>query len=188
MRLQINKSNKLKREFFKRNADIVAKDLLGKVLVFRNLKGELLKSKIVETEAYFSEGDPASRASKGRNKISEMMFEDAGRILIYNVHKYLMFNIVTSEKNDAQAVLIRALEPLNFEGRCNGPGLLTQSMGINKEIFHGKNVINNENVWLEVFFEKQDFEIIESFRIGVAKDLDIPLRFYIKYNEFVSRK
>ena len=159
-------------------------------MVFKNKKGELLKSRIVETEAYFGSKDPASRASKGKNKISEMMFEDAGKILIYNVHKYLMFNIVTGFKEDAQAVLIRALEPINFNGRCNGPGLLSQTLEINKEDFHGKSVLDNNFVWLEKSDNKykNNFEIIESFRIGVTKDLDIPLRFYIKDNNCVSKR
>src|SRR6056297_455640 len=106
--------NKISRDFFERPADVVAKDLLGKVLV-RKIDGKTFKARIVETEAYFSENDPASRASKGKTKISEMMWESPGRILVYNVHMYKMFNFVTYKKGKASAVLIRALEPLNFQ-------------------------------------------------------------------------
>ncbi|MFW6233069.1 MAG: DNA-3-methyladenine glycosylase [Nanoarchaeota archaeon] len=178
---------KILKNFFNKKANIVAKELLGKVLV-RKIGDNLLKSRIVETEAYFGLNDPASRASKGKNKISEIMFEDSGKILVYNVHKYLMFNIVTSQKGNAQAVLIRALEPLNFKARCNGPGLLTQALEISKKEFHGKDILNNNLVWIEENNKDKDFEIIKSFRIGVSKDLNIPLRFYIKDNKFVSKK
>ena len=75
---------KISRDFFERPADIVARDLLGKILV-KGVGGKKYKGKIVETEAYFGERDPASRASKGKTKISEMMWESPGRILVYNV-------------------------------------------------------------------------------------------------------
>jgi DNA-3-methyladenine glycosylase len=169
---------KIGKEFFSRKADIVAKELLGKVLVVNNKR-----AKIVETEAYFGKEDPASRASKGENKVSKMMMEEAGRVLVYNVHKYKMLNFVTGKKGVANAVLIRAVEPLNFNSRCSGPGLLTISLGIENK-FHGKML--GQEIYIEN--NKSDFEIIRKKRIGVTKDLDIPLRFYIKDNFCVSKK
>ena len=151
----------------------MAKELLGKILV-RKINGKILKSKIVETEAYFGENDSASRASKGKNKISEMMWEEGGKILVYNVHMYKMFNFITDKKGIPSAVLIRAAQPLNFSSRCSGPGLLTNSLNIDKK-FHGKNLFEISNLYLED--NKEDFEIVKSFRIGVTKDLDIPMRF-----------
>ncbi|MCW8966354.1 MAG: DNA-3-methyladenine glycosylase [Candidatus Pacearchaeota archaeon] len=82
---------KIDRKFFRRKADVVARELLGKILV-KKVNGKVLRARIVETEAYFDESDPGSRASSGKNKISEMMWEDAGKILVYNVHMYKMFN------------------------------------------------------------------------------------------------
>jgi len=179
---------KLKKNFFERNAKIVAKDLLGKILV-RKIHGKEFRAKIVETESYFGEEDPASRASFGKNKISELMWESPGKILVYNVHMYRMFNVVTGKKGEASAVLIRALEPLNFKGRCSGPGLLTNFLRIDKCI-HGKKIFELEEIYIEIPLNnvKEKFEVIETFRIGVTKDLSEPLRFYIKDNEFVSRK
>ena len=168
--------------FFSRSADIVAKELLGKKLI-RIIDKKKYISKIVETEAYFGENDPASRAGKGKNKISEMMWESPGKIMLYNVHKYLMLNFVTGKKDIPEAVLIRALEPLNHNLRTTGPGLLTSSLKISKS-FHGKNILENKGLFLEN--KKENFEISSSFRIGVTKDLEIPLRFYIKDNAFVS--
>ena len=173
---------KIQRPFFSRDAKSVAKDLLGKILV-RKLNNKEFRAKIVETEAYFGEDDPASRASKGKNKISEMMWEEPGKILVYNVHKYKMFNIVTGKKDEPSAVLIRALEPVNFEGRCSGPGLLSNFLQIGKN-FHGREIFNLKNIWLEEGIKAP--KVVESFRVGVKKDLPEKLRFYIKNNCFVS--
>jgi len=180
--------NKLKKDFFARDAKTVAQELLGKVLV-RKINGKELRARIIETESYFGESDPASRASKGKNKISDMMWEAPGKILVYNVHMYKMFNVVTGKKGEASAVLIRALEPLNFEGRCSGPGLLTNCLEIDKK-FHGKEIFELDEFFIEDDLNRRGeiFEIVESFRIGVTKDLDEPLRFYIKNNGFVSRR
>jgi len=179
--------NSMTRDFFERPADVVARDLLGKVLI-RRTKERVFRARIVETEAYFSENDPASRASKGKNKISEMMWSDPGKILIYNVHMYKMFNFVTDKKGKASAVLIRALEPLNFSLRCSGPGLLTRSLGINKEDFHGKDLFEIENIEIKESDENKDFEIQPAYRVGVTRDLPEKYRFYIKGNKFVSKR
>ena len=194
------------KEFFERPADVVAKDLLGKILI-RRVNGNVFRARIVETEAYFGERDPASRASKGKTKISEMMWEKPGKILVYNVHMYKMFNFVTDQEEVASAVLIRALEPLNFSERtlthkparemikkqdslpriCSGPGLLTRALGINKEDFHGKDLFEIDEIGLEGNEEK-DFEIQPSYRVGVTKDLPEKYRFYIKGNKYISKK
>lgn len=166
-----------------RKPDVVAKELLGKIIMFRGKK-----ARIVETEAYFDEKDPASRASKGENKVHKMMKEEAGKILVYNVHKYKMLNFVCEKKNKAGAVLIRALEPLNFKGRCNGPGLLTECLGIS-DVLHGKFINKKGSIY--VFndnFNVEDSKIERDFRIGVVEDLEEPLRFFIKGNNHVSRK
>ena len=177
----------ISREFFERPADVVARDLLGKILV-RKINGKIYKGKIVETEAYFGEEDPASRASKGKTKISEMMWESPGKILVYNVHMYKMFNFVTDKKGTASAVLIRAIEPINFSERCSGPGLLTQALGINKEDFHGSDLFEIENIEIKESDENRDFEIHPTYRVGVTKDLPEKFRFYIKGNKHISRK
>ena len=181
-------TQKLQKNFFSRDAKTVAKELLGKILV-RKINGKKFKTKIVETEAYFGKEDCASRASKcrlGKNSVFEIMWGEAGRILVYNVHKYIMFCIVTGEKNKAEAILIRALEPLDFEARLNGPGLLTNALKINKTYF-GKDICSLRDLWIEED-KSMEFEIVESFRIGVKKDLPEKLRFYIRDNNFVSRK
>ncbi len=174
---------KISKLFFSRKADEVAHDLIGKVLVVV-VNGEELRSKIVESEAYFGEDDPASWARLGKRKDNQNMWEEGGTILIKNVHKYYMLNFVTGEKGEAQAVLIRAVEPLNYEGNCCGPGLLTLTLGIDKN-FNGKNIFDLKEMWIEE--EKFNGMIERSNRIGVVKDLKQHYRFYLKGNKCVSK-
>lgn len=175
----------LKKEFFERSADEVARDLLGKVLVFKsNLGKKEFRGRIVETEAYFDEKDPASRAvSNGDLRFTMKM--PAGTILVYGVHNSWLLNIVTGSEGEASAVLIRALEPLNFERNCSGPGRITKVLGIEKE-FH-KNVLG-VGLSIEDSEDVSEDKIGSSNRIGVKKDLKEKLRFYLSGNRFVSRK
>jgi DNA-3-methyladenine glycosylase len=83
----------LSKDFYERNSALVAKDLLGKVLV-RKLDSEVLSGKIVETEAYYGGSDPASRAYRGRKRFNELMFMDVGKTFIYMVHANWLLNIV----------------------------------------------------------------------------------------------
>ena len=174
---------RLEKDFFLQHPKVVAKKLLGKIIV-RRINGEELKAKIVETEAYYGREDPASRARQNGD-LRKTMEMDAGTILVYGVHNNWLVNFVTEEEGKASAVLIRAVEPLNFEEKCNGPGLLTKALKIDKT-FHKKDVFGEEFFIIEN--EEGDFEIIESFRIGVKEDLDEKLRFYIKDNKFISKK
>jgi DNA-3-methyladenine glycosylase len=171
-------------EFFNRDAEIVAMDLLGKALV-RVVDGKRHKARIVETEAYYDEKDPASRACQNGDLRKTMKME-AGTILVYGVHNNWLLNIVTGKEGSAEAVLIRAVEPVNFNGRGKGPGLLTKALFIGKN-FHKQSIVNNKEIWLEDSDEK-NFEFVKSFRIGVREDLPKKLRFYIKDNDHVSKK
>ncbi len=164
-------AKKLNQCFFNQNAEIVARELLGKILV-RKMGRKELRGKIIETEAYFDEKDPASWARFGKRKDNFLMWEQGGKILVKNVHKYCMLNFVTGYKGKAEAVLIRKLEPLNFCARCGGPGLLTKSLEIDK-CFNGKELCSE--LWVE---EGEKGEVKEGFRIGVKNDLKIPLRFF----------
>jgi len=168
-------------DFFKRNAEQVAKDLLG-CEVIRVVNGEELRGKIVETEAYFGSEDPASRACQNGDLRKTMMME-GGRILVYGVHNNWMLNFVTDMEGVASAVLIRAVEPVNFKGDCKGPGKMAKVFDIDKR-FHKEKVGKG----LRIKIRKKRPLIGQSFRIGVKKDLDKPMRFFIKGNECVSGK
>jgi DNA-3-methyladenine glycosylase len=168
-------STRISKDFFNRSAEVVAMDLLGKVLV-RKIEGKVLKSKILETEAYFSEDDPASWARLGKRKDNVFMWSSGGTILIKNVHKYKMLNFSTGKEGKAEAVLVRAVEPLNFFARGHGPGLLTEALKIDKS-FNGKSIFEIENFFIEMPEFKNKILFERTPRIGVKNDLDIPLRF-----------
>ena len=187
----------LPREFFRRKPENVAKELLGKRLI-RKLDGDFLEGIIVETEAYYGLDDPASRAYYGIKDYNRPMWNEPGRAFIYNVHKYWMFNIVAHRPNEIGAVLIRALEPTkgieimkrnrpvrNIFDLTNGPGKLTVALKINKGL-NGVPVTSRESE-IVIAKNKMEFEIGSSYRIGVRKDLERKLRFFIKRNKFVSR-
>ena len=176
---------KLGKEFFSRDAEIVAKELLGKILI-RKQGNKLLKAKIVETEAYYGSEDPASRACQNGD-LRETMKKDAGTILVYGIHRQWLINFVTGREGKAEAVLLRALEPLNFKANTKGPGLLTKALKIDKS-FHNQNIVNNESLFIIEPEIKEEIDIIESFRVGVKKDLPNKLRFYIKGSKYLSRK
>src|SRR5437016_6319939 len=104
---------KLGRYFYHRPATELARDLIGKILVHRKDAKEY-RARIVETEAYVGPHDLACHASRGRTKRTEVMFGPGGHayvFLIYGIHE--MFNIVCGERDDPQAVLARAAEPLD---------------------------------------------------------------------------
>jgi DNA-3-methyladenine glycosylase len=174
---------KLRKSFFNRSAELVAKELLGKTLV-RVIDGKELKGKIVETEAYYGSHDPASRARQNGD-LKKTMEMEPGTILVYGVHNNWLINFVNEKLGCAQAVLIRAIEPINFNKKGNGPGLLTRAMKIDKK-FHKENICNCEEIYL--FDDYSDFEIVKTHRIGVKKDLIKPLRFYIKDSIYISKK
>ncbi len=173
------------KDFFNRDPEDVAKDLLGMVIC-REIDGNVLRARIVETEAYYDGNDPASRARQNGN-LRDVMFGDEGVILVYGVHNTWLLNLVTGEKGEGGAVLIRAVEPIDFNAKTSGPGLLTRALKIDKS-FHEKHIRKNKSLWLENTGSYKNFYICESKRVGVSKDLDKNLRFFIKDNEFVSKK
>ncbi len=188
----------LERKFYERDPATVAKDLLGKILV-RKIDSKVLSGKIVETEAYYGEQDPASRAYKGRMKFNELMYAEPGRTFIYMVHGNWLLNMVAHLKGEVGAVLIRAIEPIqgievmvknreveNFHSLTNGPGKLTKALAITKEL-NGVDVTNRKSELTVIEGEEREFEIVSSHRIGVRMDLPQELRFFIKRNKFVSK-
>jgi DNA-3-methyladenine glycosylase len=173
--------------FYARDAESVAKELLGQTLVVK-LNSLEKRSRIVETEAYVGIHDLACHAAKGKTKRTEIMFGEAGRAyiyLIYGLHN--MLNIVTSIKDDPQAVLIRAVEPLTYADDTKGPGKLCKVLGISR-LHNGESLLGSK-LWLEK--SKVPKTIVTTKRIGVdyAKEWkDAPLRFYDTDSEWVSRR
>ncbi|MEM0942198.1 MAG: DNA-3-methyladenine glycosylase [Bacteroidota bacterium] len=204
MGFKINTSlyEKLDRSFYlSDNVVQVAKNLLGKVLV-SNIDGVLTAGKIIETEAYCGRGDKACHANGKRTPRTEVMYRAGGVAyvyLCYGIHH--LINIVTNVEGQADAVLIRALEPLEGlemmrERRsytkaklASGPGTLSQAMGINVKMT-GTDLLGDQ-IWIAHQKEEETVEILCDTRIGVAyaeEDALRPWRFVIKGNDLVSKQ
>ena len=181
----------------------VARQLLGKVLCTR-FDGVLTRGKIVETEAYCGNNDKACHANNQKmTKRNKVMFSAGGSAyvyLCYGIHH--LFNVVTNEEGQADAVLIRAIEPiegietmmtrrnLSIKGKriAGGPAMLTQALGINT--LHNGTVLNGESIWIEDALPIDEDYIASATRIGVEyaeEDALKPWRFFIKENSWVSR-
>lgn len=197
---------KLKPEYFQ-NKDVIflAQDLLGKIL-FTKKNGEITAGIITETEAYFGEEDKASHAYGGRRTLrTEAMYQPSGYsyiYLCYGIHH--LFNIVVSLKNDPKSVLIRSVEPYQgfsvIENRRNrpssdksissGPGSVCKALGI--DMTFNRKPLTGEDIWIEDSgLQYRTEDIASTPRIGVAyadEHAQLPLRFYLKNNRYVSKK
>jgi len=175
--------------FFARKTDQVAIDLIGK-----RIKKGRTQGRIVETEAYMTE--PGSHAYRGKTPRNEIMFGPPGRVYVYICYgMYNMLNFVCEENGTPGAVLIRALEPLQGiktmrenrggnENLTNGPGRLTQALGIDRS-HNGEKIGETIQVLDSV---RQVGEIEQTTRIGLSEGSELPLRFYEKQNKWISRK
>ena len=180
---------KLPRQFYDRETALVARELLGKLLVHKSGKIERI-GKIVEVEAYLGEHDLAAHSSKGLTDRTKIMFGPPGFAyvyLIYGVHHCM--NVVTEREGNGAAVLLRAVEPVkNLAGKTNGPGLLCRAMEIDRRL-NGHDLLS-DGFFIAAPEVAEKFSVVKRPRIGVdyarhwAKRL---LRFYIKDNPFVSR-
>ncbi|GEK90882.1 DNA-3-methyladenine glycosylase [Alkalibacterium kapii] len=179
----------------------VAKQLLGCLLV-NEIKGAVTSGYIVETEAYLGVEDQACHSyNYKRTPRMEAMYEPAGTIYIYKMHTHHLLNVVTKEEGNPQAVLIRAVEPLEgssvmAERRgkrgtelTNGPGKLTKAMGITMEE-HGTSILEPA-LRIDASEKRVPLIIEESERIGIPNKgiwTHTPLRFTVKGNPYVSRR
>lgn len=174
----------------------MAPDLLGKILVHRE-SGEPVSGRIVEVEAYCGGDDPGSHAFRGPTPRNRVMFGPAGYLYVYRSYGiHACMNVVCGEPGVAQAVLVRALEPLTgieiMERRrggrpptelCNGPGKLAQALGITLTL----NGIDLEGD--EVFIEEDGSvpaEVATSTRVGLSRGRNLPWRFFIPGSAFLS--
>ncbi|MBC2582973.1 DNA-3-methyladenine glycosylase [Clostridium sp. DJ247] len=201
---------KLDRKFYARETITVAKELLGKVLV-HEIEGTRVAGRIVETEAYLGIEDKAAHSYGGRRTARvEVMYGKAGFSYVFVIYgMYYCFNAVTREEGVPQAVLVRALEPLEgldsmstnrfkktyseltksqIKNLTNGPGKLCNALDINKA-FNGEDLCGNK-LYIEEG-HSNEFQIVSSKRVGIdyAEEFkDCPWRFYIKDNMNVSVK
>lgn len=185
------------------NVVAIAKQLLGKKLC-TNVGGMLTKGIIVETEAYSGNRDKACHANDQKmTERNKVMFEAGGLAyvyLCYGIHH--LFNVVTNIKGNADAVLVRAVEPVEGIGTMMkrrgmdkverrltaGPGVLSKALGIDMNLY-GSSLQSNE-IWIEEGKNIEERMIQTTARIGVEyakEDALKPWRFYIKENKWVSK-
>lgn len=199
----INK--KLPKEFYQQDPVILAPQLLGKILV-RKIGKKYLTGKIVEVEAYRGEDDQAAHTYNGKTKRNEVMFSEGGYLYVYFTYgMHFCSNIVCGNKDEGAAVLIRALEPIDgietmINNRyavkdvsskqktnlTNGPAKLCEALGIKREE-NGLD-LTQEPIFLIDCEKIPKKNIVATTRIGIKKSIDLPWRFYIKDNLYVSRK
>lgn len=178
----------------------ISRELIGAVLFYQSTDG-IVGGRIVETEAYNGRTDKACHAFHKRTKRTEVMYHVGGCAYIYlcyGIHR--LFNIVTNVEGKADAVLIRAVEPLI------GIQLMRERTGKNKEVKRlasGPGVLGkafnfevdqtgmklNDKIWLEKEKKGREVEVVVSKRIGVdyaGEDADLPWRFLMKDSRYVS--
>jgi DNA-3-methyladenine glycosylase len=147
--------------FFNRETLRVAKELLGKYLVWTH-KGKEFSLMICEVEAYDGPDDLASHASRGKTERTQIMFGHPGHFYIYLIYgMYWMLNVVVGSKDYPAAILFRGA------GEICGPGRLTKYIKIDKSL-HGKLACKKNELWFEDRgVEVKENQIIKTPRIGV---------------------
>lgn len=193
----INGYSVLGSSFYRQQTDLVARKLLGKYLI-RILDGEILVGRIVETEGYYFKDDPACHAYRGMTRRNEVMFGRSGRAYVYFTYgNHYLLNVVTSAIGRGEAVLIRALEPIDGldvmrrrRGRSreidltSGPGKLTQAFGIDLTV-NGSD-LRSSDIVIARKENRQYFNVGRSRRIGISEGKDLLERYYIVGNRYVS--
>lgn len=194
--------------FYRRRARDVARALLGARLVRRE-GGQRISGMIVEAEAYCDSEEPDlachATVNQGRPTArTEVMFGPPGHAYVYFTYgMHWMFNVVTGEDGVANAVLIRALEPLEGIGRMaerrvrpereltNGPAKLAQALGIDKTLNGASLFADDSVIWIEAGEKIADEQVARGPRIGLGKTPEpwksVAWRYWVKGNGWVSR-
>ncbi len=195
IRFDLQRFEPLGEEFFTRDAAVVARESLGKIVVRGAAAG-----RIVETEAYLGATDRAAHAWHGVTPRTSVLFGPPARAYVYlsyGVHRCL--NFVCGEPGAAGCVLVRALEPVAgiawmrrrrgagtpIERLASGPGNLTRALGIGLE--HNGTSLLYGPVRVLTARDAPPFEIAVTPRVGIRHNRDWPLRFAVAQNRFASR-
>lgn len=197
---QVRRAATLPVAFFRRPAEVVARDLLGMVVV-STAGNQPTTARIVETEAYLGYDDPASHGYlHRRNSRNQALFGPPGSWYVYlSYGMHWCANLVCQRTGLASAVLLRALEPLDGvevmrrrrgpvldKDLCSGPGKLCQALGITRDL-DGKRMAQSETV-VHRPRSNEDTTIVVTPRIGITKAADWPLRFVVAGSPWLSRR
>ncbi|WP_421826124.1 DNA-3-methyladenine glycosylase [Larkinella sp.] len=194
--------SKLPPEFYENhNTLTLSRRLLGCELVHESPEGTTAGI-IVETEAYLT-GDPACHAYRRKTARNAAMFGPAGTLYVYLIYGfYHCLNVVTGPEDVGEAVLIRALEPTEgiglmgdrrnldpatkagLRGLTSGPGKLVIAMGISRD--HNFHSLTGSGIYIRPSV-LNDIDMVTTTRIGITQGAELPYRFYVKGNRFVSK-
>jgi DNA-3-methyladenine glycosylase len=189
----------LRRAFYDRETEIVARELLGATLRCETPQG-VASGRIVETEAYLGEHDAACHAAVGETARTRWLYGQPGTAYVYFIYGvHWCFNAVTRREGLPSAVLIRAIEPLEGielmrERRrrprserelTNGPGKLCAALGITGEM--NGWLLDDSPLTIHRGDAIPDSDVVVTPRIGITRAADWPLRWYVRDNPFVTR-
>jgi DNA-3-methyladenine glycosylase len=189
----------LSREFYDRDTERVARDLLGAVLECDTPEG-ITAGRIVETEAYLGEHDLACHAAAGRTSRTAPLYGPPGIAYVYLIYgMYWCFNAVTRAEHEPSAVLVRAIEPISgielMRRRrpkvrrdvdlTNGPGKLCLALGIDAR--HNWSRLDQPPLIVRHGEPLSDRDVTVTPRIGITQSADWPLRWFVTESPYVSK-
>lgn len=192
----------LPRSFFDRDPRLVGPDLLGKVLIRRQGR-KLLAARIVEVEAYLGADDPAAHASIGKTPRNAVLFGPPGFAYVYFIYgNHYCLNVSCLPDGTPGGILCRALDPLegilemyklrgiekDSDSRklTSGPGRLAAAFGITRERDNGKDLTTVQSDLYISDDRTPPPKVLITKRIGITKAADMPLRYIVAGNRFVS--
>lgn len=191
----MSSAKRLSRDFYQRDTIDVARDLIGKILLHEAATNGRRRraGMIVESEAYLGLEDPAAHSFGGRRTArTEPMFGKAGLSYVYFIYGvHFCFNVVTMTEGVPEAVLIRAVTPVDgsdFEG--NGPGKLCRALNLGRTE-NALDLCTSDRLWIEDRgINIPECDLIDGPRVGIGLELDHihwPLRFGLRAHPALSR-
>jgi len=201
---ELGRARLLDVEFFDRDPRVVARELLGKLLI-RNTPRELLAGRVVETEAYLGEGDLAAHAAAGKTERNSVLFGPPGIAYVYFIYgNHYCLNVSCLPDGVAGGVLFRAMEPVagieemakargitiekasDLKKVSSGPGRMSEALGVTRARDNGKSLISRNS---DLYLADDGFRagpVVVTQRIGITKSAEQPLRYLVRGNPFVS--
>ncbi|MCO8122858.1 DNA-3-methyladenine glycosylase [Stieleria sp. TO1_6] len=192
-------TDRLTQAFYDRPTALVARELIGKLLLHRQ-GPNWLGGWIVETEAYLHTRDPASHSARGQTASNASMFDHPGMLYVYPIHARYCMNAVTESAGRGAAVLIRAIEPVwgitamqqhrghqDLRRLTRGPAMLCQALAIDRRD-DGRSFIDDQRLGIFDGGGVPPRTVIATRRIGISKAQRRKLRFIDPHSNYLSRK
>jgi len=200
----VNAKIVLPRSFYDRDPRVVGPDLLGKILVRRQGR-KVLAGRIVEVEAYLGADDPAAHAAIGKTPRNAVLFGPPGYAYVYFIYgNHFCLNVSCLPDETPGGILFRALEPMqgteemyrlrglekgaDLRKLTSGPGRLAAAFGITRERDNGKDLSSSASDLYVADDGSPPPRVFITKRIGIKKAAEMPLRYIVEGNRFISGK